>query len=71
MRMGRQPQIHANSLQGLPIAVLSLFKGLARGNGKYMRLGVQEYQASWPGSSRPRGHAAKSVANSHAVLSTY
>jgi len=28
-RMRRQPHIHANSLQGLPIAVLSVFKGLA------------------------------------------
>ena len=27
--MRRQPHIHANSLQGLPIAVLSVFKGLA------------------------------------------
>ena len=27
-RTGRQPRIHANLLQGLPIAVLSVFKGL-------------------------------------------
>src|SRR5271166_3239234 len=27
-RTGRRPRIHANSLQGLPIAVLSVFKGL-------------------------------------------
>jgi len=27
-RMGRQPQIHANPLQGLSIVVLSVFNGL-------------------------------------------
>src|SRR5271166_6420276 len=36
-RTGRRPRIHANSLQGLPIAVLSVFKGLELAQLPYFR----------------------------------
>jgi len=62
--MRRQPQIHANSLQGLPIAVLSLFKGFAdkraniapgalRSSGSPRRFAVRDDVAACGSPSHP------------------
>src|SRR5271166_720783 len=60
MRIGRRPHIHANFLQGLPIAILSIFNGLEQEVKRYV-IFPSPARTLCPGALRSRRLRVRSV----------